>query len=155
MTPLDYALSKNFTWAEMTRTGQTALQEQNREEAEKYKDALEALCRTIMQPIRDKFGPLRVNSGFRGAAVNAAVGSKPTSQHRLGQACDFVPQTNASIEQIVHWIAKESKLPFGQVINEKPSVSSQWIHVSLGEPWRKTNNRQALFFNGRTYTPIR
>lgn len=153
-TPLDYRLSANFTWSEMTQTSRTALLDQNRAEAEQYKDALEALCKTIMQPIRDKFGPLKINSGFRGAAVNAAVGSKPTSQHRLGQACDFVP-LNATIEQVFDWIRKESKLPYGQVINEQPSPSSKWIHVSLGEPWRKSANRQALFFNGRTYTPVK
>ena len=155
-TAIDYKLSPNFTWGEMTRTGQSGLQDKNRAEAEQYKAAIEALCKTIMQPIREKFGPLRINSCFRGPSVNAAVGGSKTSQHMVGEACDFVPLTSGiTLNHVFDWIRKESKLPFGQVINEQPSATSKWIHVSLGEPWRKTRNREALFFDGKTYTPIK
>ena len=41
---IDHKLSDNFTFGEMTRTGQTALQEKNRQEAEAVLPALEALC---------------------------------------------------------------------------------------------------------------
>jgi zinc D-Ala-D-Ala carboxypeptidase len=155
-TPLDYKLSKSFTWSEMTRTGQTALQDANRAEAEQYKAAIEALCKTIMQPIRDKFGPLRINSCFRGPAVNAKIGGSKTSQHINGEAADFVPLTEGiTLIHVFDWIRKETKLPFGQVIHECPSPTSRWIHVSLGEPFRKSNNRQALYFDGKSYTPVK
>ncbi len=155
-TPLDYPLSSSFTWGEMTRTGQMTLQAKNRAEAEHYKAALETLCRTIMQPIRDKFGPLKINSGFRGPSLNSAVGGQKNSQHMAGQAADFVPLADGvTLLMVFDWIRKESKLPFGQVIHECPSPTSRWIHVSLGEPWRKSNNRQALYFDGKTYTPVK
>lgn len=154
-TPLDTKLSPNFTWGEMTRTGQSSLQEKNREEAEKHKDAITALCVTLMEPIRSKFGPLRINSCFRGPAVNAAVGGAKGSQHMVGEAADFVP-LNPKIElmTVVDWVRKESGLKWGQLINEHPG-NSRWIHISLGDPWRKSGNMQVLDYDGKAYTPIK
>ena len=155
-TALDFRLSPNFTWSEMTKTGQTALQEQNRREAEAYKDALAAVCSTLLEPIRAKFGPLRVNSGFRSPATNAAIkGSSKTSQHMLGQACDFVPMDEKiPLLAVVDWVRKSSSMKWGQLIHEHPG-SSRWIHISLGAPWRSGANMQVLDFDGSSYTPIR
>lgn len=152
MTPTGEKLSKNFTWGEFTRTGQTALQEQNRIEAEQYKPALVALAE-LLQPVRDHFGVLRVNSAFRGPSVNKGAGGASKSQHLVGQAVDFVPLSEGvTLEQVFEWI-KASDLPFGQLILEIPSPTSRWIHLSLGAPWRKGKNRETLFFDGKGYTP--
>mgnify|MGYP004006906165 FL=1 len=43
----------------------------------------------ILQPVREKFGPVRVNSGYRGPALNKAVGGSSTRQHCHGEAADF------------------------------------------------------------------
>lgn len=154
-TALDEKLSPHFTWGEMTRTGQTALQDKNREEAEKCKPAITELCKKLMEPIREKFGPLRINSCFRGPAVNSAVGGSKSSQHMVGEACDFVPLNDKiALMTVVDWIRKESGLKWGQLINEHPG-NSKWIHISLGEPWRKSNNMQVLDFDGKAYTPIK
>ena len=154
-TPLDFKVSPHFTWAEMTRTGQSALQEKNRAEAEQYKDAITALCQTLMEPVRMKFGPLRINSCFRGPSVNAGAGGSKTSQHMVGQACDFVPlDDKIALMTIVNWIRHDSGLKWGQLINEHPG-NSKWIHLSLGEPFRKANNMQVLDFDGKSYTPIK
>ena len=155
MTPLDEKLSANFTWSELTRTGRQGMQEINREEAEAVKPALTAVA-NMLQAVRNKFGPLKVNSAFRGPAVNSAVGGSKTSQHMKGEAVDFVPAApGVTIEQVVAWIRHDSGLLYGQVIDERPSATSRWIHLSLGEPWRKTNNRQALLFDGKTYSPLK
>lgn len=153
-TALDFRLSPNFTWAEMTKTGQSSFQDKNREEAEACKEALTALCKTLMEPIRTKFGPLRVNSAFRGPSVNAGAGGSKTSQHLVGQACDFVPMNDKiPLMEVVDWVRYESGLKWGQLINEHPG-NSKWIHISLGEPFRKSNNMQVLDFDGKGYTPI-
>ena len=155
-TPLDFKLSKNFAWGELTRTGQSDLQAKNREEAEAFKPALTALATTLLQPVRDRWGALRINSAFRGKAVNQKVGGSKTSQHMIGEAVDFMPLSEGvTLEMIFDWIRKESGLPFGQVIHECPSPTSRWIHLSLGEPWRKGPCREALYFDGKKYHPVK
>lgn len=143
-------VSKHFSWAELTRTGSTELQAINREEAEKYRAALTALATTILEPIRAKFGPIKINSAFRGASVNAKVGGSKTSQHLKGEAADIVAPS-VTVEELHRWIVTESGLPYGQCILEKtaPARPYSWVHVSLGEPWRKdTLCRQALVYDG-------
>ena len=143
-------VSKHFSWAELTRTGSTELQQINRQEAEQYRAALTALATTILEPIRAKFGPIKINSAFRGASVNAKVGGSKTSQHLKGEAADIVAPS-VSVEELHRWIVTESGLPYGQCILEKtaPARPYSWVHVSLGEPWRKdTLCRQALVYDG-------
>ncbi len=69
--------------------------------------------------------PVMVTSGYRSKQVNDAVGSKDTSQHRLGCAADFrVPgwTPNDIVEAII-----DSGLPYDQLIREFNS----WVHVSI------------------------
>ncbi len=144
-------LSPHFTLAELTRTSRAALAAKNAAEAQAYLPALTALCSDILEPIRAQFGPVRINSGFRGPAVNAAVGGSATSQHSKGEAADIVcPGTD--LDTLMRWIVHESGIAYGQVIRE-PS----WIHVSLGAPWRPVAKcGQALVTtDGKTYAPWR
>lgn len=144
-------LSPHFTFDELTRTGQTALQTVNRQEAQACMGALTSLATTVLEPIRAKFGPIRINSAFRGPAVNTAVGGSKTSQHMSGQAADIVVP-GVALEEVFRWIVKESGIPFGQAILEGPGGKVSWIHVSLGEPYRPlAKSRQALTWDGKTY----
>jgi hypothetical protein len=144
-------VSPHFTWEELTRTGQTALQATNRAEAEQYRAQLTALATTLLEAIRAKFGPIKINSAFRGPSVNAAVGGSKTSQHMRGEAADIVAPA-VSFEEQHRWICAESGLAFGQCILEKsaPDRPFTWVHVSLG------TKREALVYNGAgKYTPWR
>jgi hypothetical protein len=130
-------------WDELTRTGQTALQAANRTEAEQYRAQLTKLATDLLEPIRAKFGPVKINSAFRGPSVNAAVGGSKTSQHMRGEAADIVAPA-VSVEELHRWICAESGLAFGQCILEKsaPSKPFSWVHVSLG------TKREALVYDG-------
>jgi uncharacterized protein YcbK (DUF882 family) len=44
-------------------------------------NGLEYLCRTYLEPLRKKYGPVHVNSGFRTAAYNARIGGASRSEH--------------------------------------------------------------------------
>ena len=71
------------------------------------------------------FKPIMVNSAYRSAAVNAAVGSKDTSQHRAGCAADFrVP--GMTPREVVDACIKGG-LPFDQIILEFDA----WTHISI------------------------
>lgn len=43
----------------------------------------------LLQPLRDKFGSMTVNSGYRSKELNKAVGGVSTSQHLKGKAADI------------------------------------------------------------------
>jgi hypothetical protein len=66
-----------------------------------------------------------ISSAFRSKAVNDAVGSRDTSQHRQGLACDFrVPGMvpDAVVRAII-----AANLPFDQIIREFDA----WTHISI------------------------
>lgn len=44
----------------------------------------------ILEPVREKFGPVVVTSWIRPDYLNSVVGGSETSQHLTGAACDFV-----------------------------------------------------------------
>jgi hypothetical protein len=143
-------LSPHFTVDELTRTGQTALQAKNREEAKQYMKPLTALAE-MLEVIRAKFGPVKVTSAFRGPSVNAAANGSKTSQHLLGEAADI--GCGVSDEELHKWIVTESGLKYGQCILEKPPGKS-WVHLSLGAPYRDPKRcSESLYFDGKSYTP--
>jgi uncharacterized protein YcbK (DUF882 family) len=85
--------------------------------------------------------PIMVNSAFRSKAVNDAVGSKDTSQHRIGCAADIrVP--GMTPDQVVRAIIA-SDLGFDQVIRE----FDRWTHVSIPNQATGSPRKQALIID--------
>ena len=103
---------------------------------------LEELIRRILDPLRESYGrPIYVNSGYRSIPVNNAIKGAANSQHLKGQAADIRGATYAETMKI--WqIAKDSKLPYDQLINERPDATGcpSWIHIS----WSAKPRRQIL-----------
>lgn len=100
-----------------------------------------------MEEVRELLGgkPITISSGYRCLALNAAVGSKPTSQHALGQACDFICPAFGSPAHIVAAIVA-SDIGYDQVIQEfadKPGKG--WVHISFSG----RNRKQALIIDGQ------
>lgn len=145
-------LSPHFTLAELTRTSSGQPNVPNAAETK----ALVALCSSLLEPIRAKFGPVSIHSGFRSKAVNEAIGGSKTSQHMKGEAADF-HCSGAKLEDIMRWIVTESGLAYGQVILEGHTAGEPtWIHLSLGAPWRVGSQcQQALTFDGKGYHPYK
>jgi uncharacterized protein YcbK (DUF882 family) len=44
-------------------------------------NGLEYLCKTFLEPLREKYGSVKVNSGFRTASYNARIGGASKSYH--------------------------------------------------------------------------
>lgn len=138
-------LAPNFTWSELVRTEHRTLYEANAEESATVLPSLAAVA-VMLQAVRDHFGqPLVVHSGFRGPALNAAIGGSKTSQHMRGEAADF-HVSGVGLFAVFAWVRDESGLPYGQLILEG-SIPDRptWLHLSLGEPWRPVERcRQAM-----------
>jgi hypothetical protein len=141
-------LSQHFTLSELTRTSSGLSNVPTDAEVK----ALVALCTTLLEPVRNRFGPVSIHSGYRGPAVNAAIGGSKTSQHMRGEAADF-HCPGATLETVMRWIVVESGLAYGQVILEGHTAGEPtWIHLSLGAPWRLGSAcMQALTFDGKSY----
>jgi hypothetical protein len=85
--------------------------------------------------------PIMVNSAFRSKAVNDAVGSKDTSQHRVGCAADIrVP--GLTPDQVVKAIIG-SPIAYDQIIREFDS----WTHISVPNNPSGTPRKQALIID--------
>jgi len=142
-------LSEHFELSELTRTSTGLPNNPTQGEVLKLTD----LCVSILEVIRAKWGPVKIDSGFRCLAVNEAVGGVADSQHVFGEAADIVPVdvTIVGVDEVYEWIVKKSGLRFGQCINERRG-SSHWIHVSLPRMNGK-KNQEALVFDGHTYKP--
>jgi len=119
------------------------------------REALRALCVNVLEPIRERFGPVVITSGYRGPELNRMVGGAASSQHCSGEAADIeVP--GMSNGDLARWIEKH--LEYDQLILEcyKPGIpSSGWVHVSYKA---HTPNRKqeltATVVNGKmVYTP--
>ncbi len=126
-------ITEHFTFEEMTVSGDhPELLAVNRQDASNYRWSLETLCQTLLEPLRSKFGPLRVSSGFRCLSLNRALPGSPTSQHMRGQAADvnhFEDTTDAKRVEMARWLDEEFKagrLKFGQALIER-----ECLHVSL------------------------
>ena len=78
---------------------------------------MKLLAEKILQPVREYMGiPIRINSGFRSARVNAAVGGSRTSQHSKGEAADITAGTRTLNKKMYEFI--RDNLEYDQLINE-------------------------------------
>ena len=129
-------LSKNFTLEEMVASATATRLGIDNTPTEAVKQNLARLATQVMQRIRDRWGqPLIVSSGYRSPALNAAVGGSKTSQHCLGQACDFHAVNrayNGKLYALIQEMVRKGEITCGQIIWEYGTKQNpQWIHVSL------------------------
>lgn len=103
----------------------------------------------MLEAIRAIFGrPIYINSGFRSKAVNDAVGSKDSSQHRLGCAADIRVQGMTPDEVCRKIIA--SGLAYDQLIREFDA----WTHISVPSYEIDRPRRQALIIDAQGTRPF-
>lgn len=132
-------LSAHFTLDEMTFTDHREFDNTpNEVEIENLKRAAQ-----LMEKVRDLLGgkPIIINSAFRCKQVNDAVGSKDTSQHRIGCAVDF-RHSELTPDQVVRSIVA-SDIQFDQVIRE----FDRWTHISVPNTPATKPRRQALIID--------
>jgi hypothetical protein len=144
-------LSKHFTVAELSKT---SVRNKDNTPSLRVIDNLQALVDNVLQPIRDKFGPVVVNSGYRSPEVNKAVGGSKTSDHTLGMAAD-IEVLGMDNKALAEWI--RDNLSTTQIILEfytKGVPDSGWVHVSYRADNLKNQTLTAKSVNGKTqYTP--
>lgn len=132
-------LTEHFTLEELTHTDHRELNnEPNELETENIKRLAE-----FLEQVKTVLGgkPVMVNSAFRSKAVNDAVGSKDTSQHRIGCAADIrVP--GMTPDQVVKAVLS-SDLQYDQIIRE----FDRWTHISIPNKKDTLARKQALIID--------
>ena len=144
-------LTKNFTFAEMTKS-ETALRfNMGNHPGDTELENLKILCEKVLQPVRDHYGKgVKVNSGYRHPLVNAKVGGSPRSDHCKGMAADIEIPGVANAD-LAEWI--RDNLKFTQLILEfyTPGIpDSGWVHVSYNSYDLKMQTLTAMTKDGKT-----
>ena len=130
-------LSPHFTLEELTITDHRTLDNTPNETELANLKRLAEFLETVKTVLGGK--PIMVNSAFRSKAVNDAVGSKDTSQHRIGCAADIrVP--GLTPDEVVKAIIA-SGIGYDQVIRE----FDRWTHISI--PNAGAPRKQALIID--------
>ena len=132
-------LSPNFTLAELTVTDHREFDNSPTQEEISNLQRLAQLLEQVKYTLGGK--PIMVNSAFRSAQVNAAVGSKDTSQHRHGCAADIrVP--GMTPDEVVRAVIAAG-LPYDQIIRE----FDRWTHISIPNVDGGTPRKSALIID--------
>ena len=152
-------LTKNFTLREICKSNTAKRNGVSNIPNEIQVKAIRALAENILQPIRDKFGITKINSGFRSIELERIVCRRRIVQemklggtrrvmaylerksHPKGQAADIeVPGVDN--RKLYEWI--KDNLEYDQLIleyYEDDDPSSGWVHVS----WNEDSNREESF----------
>jgi hypothetical protein len=101
----------------------------------------------FLEQVRTLLGkPIFINSAFRSKLVNDAVGSKDTSQHRIGCAADLRVVGMTPDEVVKAIIA--SDLNFDQIIREFATpTGGGWTHISIPNSIHNLPRKQALIID--------
>ena len=105
---------------------------------------IELTAREVIQPIRNQFGPIKINSWFRSPQLNSSklIGGSPTSNHCIGEAVDLVPVVNTVTKlEVLEWIVKN--LTYYELIAEY--FPQGWIHIAF----RRGSDRRLLKLKDR------
>jgi hypothetical protein len=134
-------LSPNFTLEELTHS-----EVAERKNLDNTPNATEIANLTrlaaLLEQVRTLLNkPIMINSGFRSKPVNDSVGSKDTSQHRLGCAADIRVPGMTPKQVVEACIAAD--IPYHQIIEEFGS----WTHLSVPNSHSDTPKKQALIID--------
>ena len=132
-------LSPHFSLEELTVTDHREFTNEPNDLEKNNLNRLAELLEQVKRLLGDK--PIMVNSGFRSKQVNDAVGSKDTSQHRIGCAADIRVPSMTPDEVVKAVIA--SDIPYDQIIRE----FDRWTHISVPNEPNGKARRQALIID--------
>ena len=132
-------LTEHFTLAELTTTSHRQFDNTPNEAETANLQRLAKFLEQVKEALDGK--PIMINSGFRSKQVNDSVGSKDTSQHRIGCAADIrVPgmTPDAVVRAVI-----AAGLPYDQIIREFDA----WTHISVTNTPDGTPRKQALIID--------
>jgi uncharacterized protein YcbK (DUF882 family) len=132
-------LTEHFTLEELTHTDHREFDNTPNDAEKANLERLAAFLEEVKTVLGGK--PIMVNSAFRCKQVNDAVGSKDTSQHRIGCAADIRVPSMTPDEVVKAVIA--SGIGYDQLIRE----FDRWTHISVPNNAGDHPRRQSLIID--------
>lgn len=140
-------ITENFYWSEFFKSNIAKRKNiTNIPQKEWIYENIEKLCVNILQPLRDKFGPIYITSGFRSVELNNEIGGSKWSNHLYGYAADIESREYPLIT-LLEWI--HDKCDYRELIAEY--FPNGWIHVA----YKNNHNTRELKLKdlNHNYTP--
>lgn len=135
----------NFRYREFIRSEVAIRKRINNVPEEWQWNNIERLAVNVLQPVRDYFGRLRINSGFRSEELNVSIGGSKYSNHCRGEASDIeLIDSNIKLFHVIDFIYRN--LSFRNLILEYPPWG--WVHVD----YRKGANSRKLKLKDATHS---
>jgi uncharacterized protein YcbK (DUF882 family) len=132
-------LSEHFTLEELTHTDHREFDNTPNDAELANLNRLASFLEEVKTALGGK--PVMINSAFRSKQVNDAVGSKDTSQHRIGCAADLrIP--GMTPDEVVQTI-KASGIGYDQLIRE----FDRWTHISIPNTVDEKPRQQVLIID--------
>ena len=157
-------LSKNFTLKELTRSNTALRLGIDNEPSKEGVLKLTLLATSLLQPLRNEVGALRITSGYRSPQLSEAIGSSSNSQHCRYEAVDLQYVKRGKMDNIKIYDAlidldldfDQCILEFGNATEHIDPTEPAWVHIS----WKVVDNRKQTLVaykdeNNKTkYRPI-
>ena len=126
---LSLKLSEHFRLSEFIDSGTARRLHIDNTPEPVHVERLRQLCQHVLEPLRRRFGVIRVTSGYRCPLLNEAVGGVDNSQHLLGEAADLHIANMEVGRKMFDFIRRET--PFDQLLFEhRLKNGCCWLHVS-------------------------
>ncbi len=141
-------LSKNFTLQELIYSSTALRLGIDNSPTKEGVLKLTLLATSLLQPLRERLGALRVTSGYRSPQLSEAIGSSANSQHCRYEAVDMQFVKRGKMDNLLIYQAlidldldfDQCILEFGNSTKELDPTHPAWIHLS----WKVTDNRKQV-----------
>ena len=139
-------LSDNFQISEFTRNDKGLANDAPSEVI----PILKEFCDRVLEPIRTRFGKVRISSGFRGADLNKLIGGTADSYHcaTSTRCAADIQAPGTQLQEVFDWIRMESDIPFDKVILERGKTQSSETDDCIHIQYQKEPRR--LAYSGAT-----
>lgn len=125
--------ARNFKYLDFVKSDTATRKNISNIPTEEEWQNVELLATNILQPLREKFGPIKISSGFRSVELCLAVGSNAKSWHSHGCAADIEPvYSSVKLYTILKYI--NLNLTYCELIAEFfDSAGGGWVHVAFNK----------------------
>lgn len=125
---IDMQLSRHFRLSEFTRSATAMRYGIDNEPDVESVEALQNLCIHVLEPLRKRFGVIKVTSGYRCPELNNKIGGSPSSQHLRGEAADIHVGSLETAKKYYYFIL--DNLVFDQMLLEMKRGKVHCLHIS-------------------------